>query len=204
MKVSNSQKPRVSTRDWAPVTRGEAYDSTRPATTTASTPLACTTSASRNAENGVRKLSTPSRSGSSRRRRISTTTPATTRPAATPPRNEPANRPRYPSGPGLAPPAIRPTDTANRVNAVPSLIKLSARRTVRNRRGSRFARPATAAASVGASTAPSTCAAAGGTPKAWAVSATVIIVRITRATANPPMMGRLARTSRRLTYSASR
>ena len=56
--------------------------------------------------------------------------------------------------------------TPNRTSAVPSLIRLSARSVVSVRRGRRFARPATAAASVGASTAPSTHAARGSMPSA--------------------------------------
>lgn len=183
---------------------GLKYDSSRPATTTASTPLACTTSASRNAANGVSTLNAPSRSGSSSRRRISTTTRPTASPATIPPPAEPTNRPRNPSTPGATPPTINPTVTENSTSAVPSLTRLSARNVVRMRRGIRFARPATAAASVGASTAPSTQAACGLIPSALATSATATIVTTTSATASEAITSRFDRISRRLITRLSR
>ena len=109
-----------------------------------------------------------------------------------------------PSTPGAARRLSSPTATAKITRAVPSLIRLSARRVVRSCRGIRLARPVTAAASVGASTAPSTQAAAGLTPNAWAVNATVTMVSTTSATASSAITSRLARISRRLMARLSR
>lgn len=71
------------------------------------------------------------------------------------------------------------------------------------RRGIRFASPATAAASVGASTAPNTHAARGSIPNACAVNDTAAIVAITNTTLNSTITRRLARISRRLVFRLS-
>ena len=109
-----------------------------------------------------------------------------------------------PSTPGLALRLSRPTATAKITSAVPSLIRLSACRVVSSLRGSRLASPVTAAASVGARTAPSTQAAAGFTPNACAANDTVTMVSTTSTTASSPITGRLARISRRLMVRLSR
>ena len=80
---------------------------------------------------------------------------------------------------------------------------LSARSTVRVRRGNRFARPATAAASVGESTAPRTDAACDSIPSAWAVSDTATAVAITKPTLNNTMTRRFARIARKLVLRLS-
>lgn len=76
-----------------------------------------------------------------------------------PPRYEPTKRPTRSTGPIDGLPVATATVTANITSAVPSLMMLSARSTVSWRRGSFLASPATAAASVGDSTAPRTDAA---------------------------------------------
>ena len=80
---------------------------------------------------------------------------------------------------------------------------LSAFNTVRVRRGSCFARPATAAASVGESTAPSTEAACDSIPNARAVHDTAIAQAITKPTLSRTMTRRLARISRKLVFRLS-
>ena len=102
-----------------------------------------------------------------------------------------------------APPIATWTVTAYRTSAVPSLMMLSARSTVRARRGSFFARPATAAASVGESTAPSTAAACDSMPSARAVHDTATAVAITRPMADMTMMRRFLRISRKLVFRLS-
>lgn len=83
------------------------------------------------------------------------------------------------------------------------MMRLSAFSTVSARRGSFFARPATAAASVGESTAPRTPAACGFMPSARAVHDTATAVAITRATLRNTMMRALARISRKLVFRPS-
>lgn len=95
------------------------------------------------------------------------------------------------------------TLTANNTRAVPSLIRLSAFNTVSERRGSFLASPATAAASVGESTAPSTPAACGSMPSARAVHDTATAVAMTSATLRNTMMRALARISRKLMFRPS-
>jgi hypothetical protein len=106
-------------------------------------------------------------------------------------------------GPTGAPPTATDTLTPNRTRAVPSLMMLSAFSTVRVRRGSRFARPATAAASVGESTAPSTAAACDSIPNARAVHDTATAVAITSPTLSRTMTRALARISRMLVFRLS-
>ncbi len=80
---------------------------------------------------------------------------------------------------------------------------LSAFSTVSVRRGSRFAKPATAAASVGESTAPSTAAAWDSIPNARAVQDTAIALAITKPTLSSTMTRALARISRKLVFRLS-
>jgi hypothetical protein len=101
------------------------------------------------------------------------------------------------------PPTATWTVTTNSTSAVPSLMMLSPRNTVRDRRGNCFARPATAAASVGESTAPSTAAACDSMPSARAVHDTATAVAITRATLSRTMMRTFARISRKLVFMLS-
>ena len=86
---------------------------------------------------------------------------------------------------------------------MPSLIRLSARSVVRVRRGICLASPATAAASVGASTAPSTQAASARQPSACAANDTATIVTITSTTLESTMTRRFARISRKLVFRLS-
>ena len=101
------------------------------------------------------------------------------------------------------PPIATWTVTANRTRAVPSLMRLSAFSTVTDRRGNFFAKPATAAASVGDSTAPRTAAAWGSMPSARAVHDTATAVAITRPTLRNTMMRAFARISRKLVFRPS-
>ena len=80
--------------------------------------------------------------------------------------------------------------------AVPSLTRLSARSTVRVRRGSTAARVPTAVASVGATAAPSTQAGPHPSPSACAVAATAQAVRMTSAVLSSTITRRLLRISR--------
>ena len=113
------------------------------------------------------------------------------------------NRTVKADGPTGAPPIATETLTPNRTSAVPSLMMLSAFNTVRVRRGNRFAKPATAAASVGESTAPRTEAACDSIPNARAVQDTATAVAITKPTLSKTMTRKLARISRKLVFRLS-
>ncbi|CKP20790.1 Uncharacterised protein [Mycobacterium tuberculosis] len=82
-------------------------------------------------------------------------------------------------------------------------MRLSPRSTVSARRGNRFARPATAAASVGESTAPRTAAAWDSMPSARAVHDTATAVAITSPILNMTMTRRFQRISRKLVFMLS-
>ena len=86
---------------------------------------------------------------------------------------------------------------------MPSLTRLSARRTVTVRRGSERAITPTAVASVGARAAPSTHAGPHGRPSACPVAATAAAVRTTRTVPVRTMPRKVARISRREVVMAS-
>jgi hypothetical protein len=89
------------------------------------------------------------------------------------------------------------TASAKTTSAVPSLIRLSARRVVRVRRGIRPATAAIAVASVGATTAPSTQASGQLSPsRVCAVTATSPAVASTSSTDDSTTTRRLDRISR--------
>ena len=106
-----------------------------PHTTTASTPEAWTSSAARNARNGVMIIATLLAVVMRMRRRYDPSTP-TARPIATPPTYETASAHVTDSGVNSAAPAATLTARPKITSAVPSLMRLSARSTVRWRSGS--------------------------------------------------------------------
>src|SRR4051794_17369489 len=100
-------------------------------------------------------------------------------------------------------PTAAPTATPYTASAVPSLIRLSARTRVAWRRGSRPATAATAVASVGARTAPSTHAIGQASPSACPTTATVAAVARTSTTDDRKITRRFARASRSEVFSDS-
>ncbi len=83
--VANVQNAVVCCRAAAPVIRGASWLISNPHTTTARTPDACISSASRNAANGVTSTAMFSSIGSSIRRRTCQLSNPTRPPASTPP-----------------------------------------------------------------------------------------------------------------------
>jgi hypothetical protein len=157
------------------------------AVTTAVTPEPCPASASTYAAYGVTSAMTVPSTGSSVRRRISATPPATTTPASTPP---PASRPNSPAvsaHDSALPATAAATATRNSNRLVASLNRLSACTRVCTRGCSASRRPSavTATGSVLASTVPSRKARLGGSPvTATATAPTAAAEKTTKPTAS--------------------
>ena len=96
----------------APSSRGPTWLITSPHTTTASTPDACTTSASRYALNGISTVTVLPSSGSPTRRSPCTPSHATSAPTAIPPRYASANSPATCRAARWSDPTVTPTATA--------------------------------------------------------------------------------------------
>lgn len=149
-----------ATRDCAVCTFGAFCASTRPATTVASTPEACASSAGRKARNGAANDRVVSSTGSVMRRRTKARISATTTPMATPPPAARANRQATSPGPTLRLRAAMATLRAT--SAAASFTKLSFSSSVVIERGRprRLPSAVAATASGGATTAPMATAAA--------------------------------------------
>lgn len=167
-----------------------------PHTTTASTPEECTTSASRNAVNGMSSSATLPSSGSASRPRTRTPIQATTTPDSAPTATESRNSAVTCGTVKCSAPTVMPTASPYSTSAVPSLTRLSARSVVMVRRGSARARTLTAVASVGATAAPSTHAAPQGSPSRYPTTATAPAVAMTSTVDSSTMGRRLLRISR--------
>jgi hypothetical protein len=183
-----AQLVRSNTRDVADWMTGALCPSSRPATTTASTPDASISSAGKYAIHGVSSETATSVRSSSIRRRTSPTTSATAMPMAAPPTAE--NTKSRPTCQAVTVPAIAAIAVRNATSAVASLTRLSPSRTVTTRRGIpiRRAIAVAATASGGATTAPS--AKAGAHPigsSHHASAATPTVVNTTSPTDNRPI-----------------
>ena len=108
--VANGHADSVCRREAAELMRGDVNARASPATTTASTPEAPITSASRNAANGARSSAIFVNSGSSRRRMTRYATAAAAPPAAIPPTYESSTSPVTFSA-VYRPPVAMPTAT---------------------------------------------------------------------------------------------
>ena len=170
-----------------------------PATTTASSPEVCASSATRYTANGTTSPSEDSMFGSSRWRRTRCTSQPIASPIAVPPTAAHTNNPAASTNVRPAP-AAAATNTRNSVNAVASLMRLSPPRIVITRRGSPRRRPTDSAdtASGGATTAPRTSAAAKDSPGTshHVTTPTTSAVNATSPTARNPIGRMLARMPR--------
>ena len=181
-------------RDWAVWMSGALWPSSRPATTTAMTPEACTRSAARNAAKGVRKEIAVSSSGSLMWRRSQATRANAARPMSRPP---PAARTKsIPTAARVTPPPMAAIAVRSATSAVASLSSDSPSRIVTMRRGRpiRRATAVAATASGGATTAP--IAKAAGHPtlgsRVCTTTPTTNVVATTSSTESRRMVPRLA------------
>ncbi len=159
----------------------------------------CASSAARYTANGTTSPNALSISGSRSHNRIRCTSQAAASPITTPPTPASANIP-IPLTTENPLPAAANTATRNRVKAVASLTRLSPARIVITRRGSPSRRPTAieATASGGATTAPSTSAAAHPSPGSshQVTTPTTAVVNTTSPTASRLIGRRLARKPR--------
>ncbi len=195
--VESDQNAKLCWRACGVLTRGPDWLSARPAITTATTPDASTSSAKRNAANGTSTSTALFAMGSRILRMSIVPIQPNAPPIAAPPRYASATRPV------ISHPVysiwLTPTPTAmlKMTSAVPSFIRLSARKTVMLRWGSVRAIAPTAVASVGASAAPRISAAPQVRPSAVAIPATPNAV----ATTSSVERRRIPRRSRRISRS---
>ena len=187
------QFSRSAIRDCAVWRIGALWPSSRPATTTAMTPDACTCSAATYAANGTTSEMPLSSTGSVRCRRSLATTRKKTKPTTTPP--PAASRKSRPTSTGSKPlPSATASAVPSATSAVASLSSDSPSRIVTIRRGSPIRRPiaVAATASGGATTAPIARAIAQETPGSsrCATSPTPNVVNATSPT-DSSRIGRL-------------
>ena len=188
------QLVRSAIRDCASWRIGDLWPSSRPATTTAITPEACTFSAEMYAANGTTSEMPTSRSGSVTRLRSQATTMKNAMPMIRPPPAARTKSTPTSSAVTLAPAAAMAVRRATR--AVASLSSDSPSRIVTTRRGRPIRRPTAVAATAsgGATTAPMAIAAGQPIPGSIACTSrpTPADVKMTRPTESSRIGRRLA------------